>query len=153
MILPMTDGEIRAMYRDAKEKRAQIQILADLNATDTDTIRDILRQEPNMLPGAKPRKQPVADEPVKTTLHRPQVPDKGQQASKPVQVTQRLAVPEGTPLTKAPLPPECVMVLVRDRIKTINKLIKEREEDLGILNDNLNRLKAERDELREYIKD
>lgn len=40
--LPMTDGEIQTSYRDAKYKRQQIRILAELNACSTDRIKTIL---------------------------------------------------------------------------------------------------------------
>lgn len=40
----MTNEEICRSYRMAKRKRDQIQILAELNATDADTIKDILKE-------------------------------------------------------------------------------------------------------------
>ena len=38
----MTDNEICRNYRAAKDKHAQIKILADMNCTDENTIRRIL---------------------------------------------------------------------------------------------------------------
>lgn len=40
--LPMTPAEIVADYKQAKRPAEQIKILADLNSTSEDTIRDIL---------------------------------------------------------------------------------------------------------------
>ena len=40
--LPMSDGEICAMFRDAKSKSKQIQILAQCNSTSKGRILDIL---------------------------------------------------------------------------------------------------------------
>lgn len=42
--MTMTNAEIVANYRQSKNKKAQIGILADLNVTDCATIKDILRQ-------------------------------------------------------------------------------------------------------------
>lgn len=41
----MTPQEIAVNFRDAKDRRKQVKILAELNATDTDTIKRILRSE------------------------------------------------------------------------------------------------------------
>ncbi|MDI9473100.1 MAG: hypothetical protein QM221_09340 [Bacillota bacterium] len=40
--LPMTENEIRVMYRDAKNKNKQIQILADMNGCGISDIRKVL---------------------------------------------------------------------------------------------------------------
>ncbi len=41
----MTDGEIVKSFREAKNKRQQISILAELNATSEDIIRTILKSK------------------------------------------------------------------------------------------------------------
>ncbi len=43
--MQMTEGEIRRSYGAAKNKNAQIGILADLNACSTDHIKQILETE------------------------------------------------------------------------------------------------------------
>ena len=43
--MPMTYYEIAASYRQAKDREAQISILADLNDCDRQTIREILVEE------------------------------------------------------------------------------------------------------------
>ena len=48
--MTMANVEIVADYRQAKDKRAQIGILADLNSTDAATIKDILREAGELLP-------------------------------------------------------------------------------------------------------
>ena len=40
--LPMTVEEIVRSYREAKDKAAQVQILADLNVCSKETIRRVL---------------------------------------------------------------------------------------------------------------
>ena len=42
-VRPYTDAEIVALYRDAKKKGREIQILAELNDTDMATIKRILK--------------------------------------------------------------------------------------------------------------
>ena len=58
--LPMTVEEIVRSYREAKDKAAQVQILADLNVCSKETIRRVLVEgglDPRQLPRA-PRKKP-----------------------------------------------------------------------------------------------
>lgn len=50
--MTMTNAEIVADYRQAKNKRAQIKILADLNATGMSVIKEILRDAGEVLPRA-----------------------------------------------------------------------------------------------------
>ena len=40
----MSDSEICASYRDAKNKNSQIEVLAELNATTTEQIKEILKK-------------------------------------------------------------------------------------------------------------
>lgn len=52
----MTNGEIVRSYRTAKEKKKQIEILAELNACSTADIKKILVEEGVQFPGPKPEK-------------------------------------------------------------------------------------------------
>jgi predicted transcriptional regulator len=66
MSMQMTDDEIRAMYRQAKDKEKEIGILAELNACKSWKIRAILGQDaeaPGRHKGAEmePRIRPLAD--------------------------------------------------------------------------------------------
>ena len=47
----MTPGEIVQMYKEAKEKRSQIKILAELNLCSQEEIKTILRENGIRLPG------------------------------------------------------------------------------------------------------
>lgn len=63
--MQMTAQEICQSYREAKNKRAQIEILADLNLASTDYIKEILEKggEFNRKPRAKvPKKAAVINE-------------------------------------------------------------------------------------------
>lgn len=42
-VRPYTDAEIVTLYREARKKGREIQILAELNDTDTATIKRILK--------------------------------------------------------------------------------------------------------------
>lgn len=52
----MTNGEIVRSYREAKEKKKQIEILAELNACTTADIKKILVEGGVQFPGPKPKK-------------------------------------------------------------------------------------------------
>lgn len=54
--MQMTDNEIIKSYKEAKEKKKQIEILAQLNACPTTTIREILIANGVQFPGPKPKK-------------------------------------------------------------------------------------------------
>lgn len=49
-VLPMSEGEIVASYRQAAKPAAQITVLADLNACSKERIEDILREAGEPLP-------------------------------------------------------------------------------------------------------
>ena len=51
----MTDDEIRGSMRKAADKRAQVGILAELNAVSEDQMRDKLQELGVAIPGKKPR--------------------------------------------------------------------------------------------------
>lgn len=51
--MQMTSGEIITSYKQAKNQRKQINILAQLNSTTTDAIKDILTQAGITLPQPK----------------------------------------------------------------------------------------------------
>lgn len=55
--MQMTEEEIRRNYRQAKDKPIQIGILADLNCTDQNTIREILGLEKKNVRKAKAGKE------------------------------------------------------------------------------------------------
>ena len=54
--MQMTNGDIVKSYKEAKEKKKQIEILAQLNACPVTTIREILVSEGVQFPGPKPKK-------------------------------------------------------------------------------------------------
>lgn len=49
----MTHDEIRRRYRDARDKPAQIRILAELNLVSPDHIREILGLDPDFIPSRR----------------------------------------------------------------------------------------------------
>lgn len=62
--LPMSAGEIVSSYKHAAKPRAQIKVLADLNACSRERIEEILRSAGEELPdkGGRPRKVREAHE-------------------------------------------------------------------------------------------
>lgn len=68
MALQMTKSEIARKYNNGVNKKAQIQILADLNGTTKDEIIEVLKETGCELPpsrGRKPKTEPVKKEPAK----------------------------------------------------------------------------------------
>lgn len=70
--MQMTPGEIVKSYREAKEKKKQIQILAELNACSTEFIKQIMRENGVQFPGPSPKKAPK--EPAKKIENKIKVP-------------------------------------------------------------------------------
>ena len=66
--MQMTANEIVKSYREAKEKKKQIQILSELNACSTADIKQILRDNGVQFPGPEPK----ADKP-KAALKEPKL--------------------------------------------------------------------------------
>ena len=65
--MQMSDAEIVRSYREAKDKRSQVGVLAELNACNKDLIREILKH--NGINAPKPgRKSTTEPEPVKAAL-------------------------------------------------------------------------------------
>lgn len=65
MKMQMTDSEILASYREAKDKGAQVKILAELNACPVQTIKDILIAQgvsPQQLPRTRGKNKPKGGE-------------------------------------------------------------------------------------------
>ena len=58
--MEMTPNEIVKSYREAKEKKKQIQILSELNACRPSDIKQILRDNGVQFPGPEPKKEPKA---------------------------------------------------------------------------------------------
>lgn len=55
-MMVMTDSEIARSYREAKVKKAQIGILADLNCMTKEQIKEILKRQGIVLPGGSTSK-------------------------------------------------------------------------------------------------
>lgn len=62
--MQMSKEEIARAYREAKYKKKQIQILADLNGCDKETIQEVLRQSGIETEAARAKK--AAEKPIKT---------------------------------------------------------------------------------------
>lgn len=60
--MEMSNREIASMYRNAKYPKMQITILADLNCTTPDVIREILRSEGIDAPKKKYKKRKKKEE-------------------------------------------------------------------------------------------
>lgn len=82
--MTMINAEIVADYWQAKNKRSQIQVLANLNNTDAATIKDILREAGEHLPG----RRPSIDKARAEALYRQGLTDK--------EIAEALGLPQGS---------------------------------------------------------
>jgi len=67
--MQMTNGEIVASYRQAKNKKEQVKILAELNACKNEEITEILVDggvAANQLPRTREKKAPEKNKPIHT---------------------------------------------------------------------------------------
>lgn len=62
--MQMSKEEIVRRYQEAKYKSKQVQILAELNGCDKETIQEVLRQSRIEIQAAKAKK--TAEKPIKT---------------------------------------------------------------------------------------
>lgn len=100
----MTNGDIVKSYKEAKEKKKQIEILAQLNACPVATIREILVSEGVQFPGPKPKK------PESST------------AETPAEASKEKAVPEA------------VNIAVIEKLTAIQQKISALEDEIEKLN-------------------
>lgn len=133
--MQMTEEEIRRNYRQAKDKPIQIGILADLNCTDQNTIREILGLEKKNVRKAKTGKEDSkktgsADASVRKTgnagakeatpgAEQPTIKKRGRKP-KTVEVPGEVNPPKSSI-------PQSILDYAYSRMSTIEELIKEYE--------------------------
>lgn len=66
--MPMTKGEIVTSYRQAKDQRSQIKVLAELNVTSQEEIIKILQEAGETVQDSKPKPKPQTKAAQKTKV-------------------------------------------------------------------------------------
>lgn len=136
--MQMTEEEIRRNYRQAKDKPIQIGILADLNCTDQNTIREILglekknvRKTKTGLSSKEDSKKPVnADESARKTGNtgtKEATPGAVQPAIKKRGRKPKAAEEAGEVNPPKSSIPQSILDYAYSRMSTIEELIKEYE--------------------------
>jgi hypothetical protein len=146
--MTMTEKEIVKSYNEAKHKKAQIGILADLNCCDSSTIKDILRENGIDLRGANggrvQKQDPVK---VKGCL-------KDQNGScagcDETDLCTAYVKPEPVKEGKPNIPDEVMIEIIRFGIEAIEEKISSKEEEVEKLTSELEGLKKKRTLFREY---
>lgn len=123
--MQMTNGEIVKSYKEAKEKKKQIEILAQLNACPIANIREILISEGVQFPGPKPKK---AEE-------KAEAPEEPKESK----------IPEESPKSESPKPPKAPIEVIiavgtyrkslEEKKKAMELQIKDIDYQIAILND------------------
>lgn len=155
--MQMTESEIVRNYKGAANKESQLHVLADLNCTDTKTIREILIQNgipeselPKLRKGrpkgeARPakkkqmKKPPVMEEPI--------VPDTLKQKC--------FRAPESTRDSRKLAPvgvPDAVLMICQSRLELLTDKIIGIEKEMEHLKQLSMEYEKERDVLADYLR-
>ena len=136
----MTNEEIVKEYNEAKDKRGQIQILADMNSCKKDEIRAILAAEGVELP-KRPynRKKPAA---IKT-----------EGTIEPIKVTAgEIETEVETDPNMDFIPPIVTEVLERE-LKTLKEQIQRASQNIFVLEDIIKHNERKIDQIKQFIKE
>jgi hypothetical protein len=154
--MQMTNGEIITSYKQAKDQREQINILAQLNGTTTDTIKDILTQAGITLPQPKAqifdaRADKIISDGIANGKTAAQIADEIGGVSKQ-QVNSRISylrkqgrlTPAGEPATQSANPkiPACVAEFINAKIADLQSEINAKASELAELKKILEVIKA-----------
>ena len=125
--MQMSDSEIVRSYREAKDKRSQVGVLAELNACSKDYIREILKR--SGIDAPKPgRKSTTEPEPVRAALT--------EMAKKAVRKEPEI-VKENPEIVKEKSTeddtPDELLLLATERLKNLRESREEREHDIQIM--------------------
>ena len=138
--MQMSDSEIVRSYKEAKDKRSQVGVLAELNACSKDYIREILQR--NGINAPKPgRKSATEPEPVKA--EEPKRAVLTEMAKKAVK--KEPADPEDDT-------PDELLLLATERLKNLRENREEREHDIQIMQSIVDDYKRREAKLEAWIK-
>lgn len=147
----MSDTEICASYRDAKNKNTQIEVLAELNATDQETIKGILKKRGVLYGKRGPKPKAIARELAKAAgveIHENVLEKmeakKAEEAAKAAGVPLSEELKESSekdyekekqvvPHIRVPIPP-IVREAIEDKLSDLEAKIKYHEDALQKLN-------------------
>lgn len=124
--MTMTENEIVRNYREAKNKRQQIEILADLNAISQDEIKAILKKNGVDLRGGNYRAK------------KPAVINQDFEDAVNEMIEDSKNEPEQEPI------PECVQWLINLGMQQLDIQIAEKDKELRRIMDELEDLKAKK---------
>lgn len=146
--MQMSDSEIVRSYKEAKDKRSQVGVLAELNACSKDYIREILQR--NGINAPKPgRKSTTEPEPVKAALT-----EMAKKAVKKDPVDQEI-VKEKPEIVKEKSTeddtPDELLLLATERLKNLRESREEREHDIQIMQSIVDDYKRREEKLRAWI--
>lgn len=149
----MSDSEICASYRDAKNKNSQIEVLAELNATTTEHIKEILKSRGVTFGKRGPKPKAIARELAKAAgveIHENVLEKmeakKAEEAAKAAGVPLSEEIKESSekdyekkeekqvvPHIRVPIPP-IVREAIEDKLSDLEAKIKYHEDALQKLN-------------------
>lgn len=133
--LPMTEEEICHSYRTAKFPKQQVNILADLNVTDRQTIIEILYRHGELSSGAISayiRHGQLPESARQTTSSkRPASKKSGTKKSEPTK-EEKILIPTQPPEEA----PAVVIAVVKEGLAAVSESIRQKTEELEALKSN-----------------
>ena len=130
--LPMTEEEICRSYRTAKFPKGQVNILADLNVTDRQTIIDILYRHGELSPSA-----------ISAYIRHGQLPESARQKTSPKKTATKKSGTKKSEEKSLLIPtpsqedaPDVVIAVVKEGLVTLSEAIRQKAEELEALKNN-----------------
>ena len=137
--MQMSDSEIVRSYKEAKDKRSQVGVLAELNACSKDYIREILQR--NGINAPKPgRKSATEPEPVKA-----------EEPKKAVLTEMAKKAVKKEPADPEDDTPDELLLLATERLKNLRENREEREHDIQIMQSIVDDYKRREEKLQAWI--
>lgn len=136
--MQMSDSEIVRSYKEAKDKRSQVGVLAELNACSKDYIREILQR--NGINAPKPgRKSTTEPEPIKA--------EEPKKAVKKEPADPEIVKDEQT----EDYTPDELLLLATERLNNLRESRAEREHDIQIMQSIVDDYKRREEKLQAWI--
>lgn len=148
--MQMSDSEIVRSYKEAKDKRSQVGVLAELNACSKDYIREILQR--NGINAPKPgRKSTTEPEPVKAVLTEMAKKAVKKEPADPEIIKEKTKDQALKNEQTEDDTPDELLLLATERLKNLRESRAEREHDIQIMQSIVDDYKRREEKLQAWI--
>ena len=147
--MQMSDAEIVRSYKNAKDKRSQVGVLAELNACSKDLIREILSR--NGIDAPKPGRKAVLTDKAKILLKTEEPESKKMQSANLETPEQPRALKNEPSDPKPEETPDELIELAENRMKSLQEDREARERDIQIMQSIVDDYKRREEKLQEWL--